>query len=359
MKPLNELTRAARIRRFRALAEAALTAYGLKNTHLKFLRFAGNILFRVYKSSPASVEAMNCPFKQGQYLLRIHDRHEQTTDAIKLEMAWLSAIREDLELPVPEPVKASTGNPIVQISIPGIPEMRDCTLLRWLRGRRITRNIQPRHFQAQGRIMAQLHNHAEKWAAPKGLIKRRYDYDGLFNDEVGAGLPNSEAWALLPDNLRRTYEAVARRARRIMDDLGGEPDIYGLIHADCGVDANLLFWKGEAQVIDFDGSGFGYYLYDLAIALEHCWDEPAYPQYLDSLLKGYAEFRHLPAEQLQHLDLFRAAFYVYMGLWTVAMDQTHLDSPNKLSRHQKWLGYGLRFIERYLERSNSVEKHLR
>ena len=144
-----------------------------------------------------------------------------------------------------------------------------------------------------------------------------------------------------------------------MDDLGKEPNVYGLIHGDCGVDANVLFWKGEAQVIDFDGSGFGYYLYDIALALEHCWDEPAYPQYLDSLLEGYAEFRPLPAEQLQHLDLFRAAFYVYMGLWAVAMDQTHPGSPNKLGRHEKWLGYGLRFIERYLERSGGAEKQLR
>jgi len=142
---------------------------------------------------------------------------------------------------------------------------------------------------------------------------------------------------------------VARKMKQVMDDLGENPEVYGLIHGDCGVDANVLFWKGKAQIIDFDSSGFGYYLYDLAIALEHCWEESAYSQYMDALLKGYTEFRSLPTEHLMYMDLFRAAFYVYMGLWTVAMDQTHPNSPNKVERHKRWLEYGLRFIERHIK----------
>lgn len=106
--------------------------------------------------------------------------------------------------------------------------------------------------------------------------------------------------------------------------------------------------EGRAHIIDFDGSGFGYYLYDLALALEHCRGERAYPQYRDALLKGYSECRSVPDEQLKHLDLFRTAFYVYMGLWTIAVNQTYPDSRNKSEWHKKWLDYGMRFIERYI-----------
>jgi len=349
VKPLNELTRLQTIRRFRSLAEVALAAYGLRDVRFEFLTVAGNVLFRVFELAPEPAGAEDYPFKEGQYLLRIHDRGEQATDAIRLEMEWLSAIRRDFELAVPEPVPALDGSLLVKVSAPRIPEKRACTLLRWLKGRRVTKSIRPCHFQAQGKEMAKLHSHASKWSAPIGLTKRRFDYDGLFNDDVGAGLPNSAAWLLLPHRYRRSFEVVSRKVKQVMDDWGTDPDIYGLIHGDCGVDANVLFWKGQAQFIDFDGSGFGYYLYDLALALEHCWEDKAYPHYLDALLKGYTEIRSLEPEQLKHMDLFRAAFYVSMGLWTIAMDETCPNSPRKLYRHKRWLEHGLRFAKTHIE----------
>jgi Ser/Thr protein kinase RdoA (MazF antagonist) len=349
VKPLNELTHLQTIRRFKSLAQVALAAYGLRDVRLEFLTVAGNTLFRVFEFAPEPARAEDYPFKEGQYLLRIHDRGEQATDAIRLEMEWLSAIRRDLELAVPEPVPALDGSLLIQVSTPGIREKRDCTLLRWLKGRRVTKSIRPYHFQAQGEAMARLHSHAAKWSAPTGLSKRRFDYDGLFNDDVGAGLPNSAAWLLLPHRYRQTFEVVSRKVKQVMDDWGTDPDIYGLIHGDCGVDANVLFWKGQAHIIDFDGSGFGYYLYDLALALEHCWEDKAYPQYLDALLTGYTQIRSLEPEQFKHMDLFRAAFYVSMGLWTVAMDETYPNSPRKLYRHKRWLEYGLRFLKTHIE----------
>jgi Ser/Thr protein kinase RdoA (MazF antagonist) len=350
MKPLHELTRLGTIRRFRELAGKALGLYGLSHAHLEFLTIAGNILFRVYKQPQTPHGGEDDLFEPGQYLLRIHDSREQKIDAIKLEMDWLSAIRTDTRLPVPEPVRALDDSFIVKVAVPGIPGERVCTLLRWLKGRRITKHVRPHHFLAQGRAMAQLHNHAEKWRASNHLVKRRFDYDGLFIDDAGAGIPNSVAWDLLPPRHKEAYSVVARKTKLLMDDWGRNPDVYGLIHGDCGIDANVLFWKGEARIIDFDGSGFGYYAFDVAIALEHCWDDPAYTLYLDSFLEGYTAFRSLTDKQLVANDLFRAAFYVHMGLWTMAMDQTIPDSPNKLARHRKWLGYGMEFIERYLDK---------
>ncbi|MDD3731972.1 MAG: phosphotransferase [candidate division Zixibacteria bacterium] len=358
MKSFDELTQLGAIRRFRQLAKEALALYGLNDSRVEFLAMAGNILFRVYELQPNLVKNEDSPFKSGQYLLRIHDSGEQKTNAILLEMEWLRSIRRDTGLPVPEPIQALDGRLLVSVSAPGIPETRDCTILRWLRGRRIKSHIRPHHYRLQGRAMAQLHNHAAKWSRLNNIDKRRFDYDGLFNDDAGAGIPNREAWALLPDSHRQAYEIIARRVRLVTDDWGKNSDIYGLIHGDCGIDANVLFWKGTAQIIDFDGSGYGYYLYDLALALEHCWDEPGYPQYQRALLDGYTEIRTLPAEHLPYIDLFRAAFYVYMGLWTVAMDQAFPDSSNKLNRHRKWLGYGMKFIERYLNRIGGTENSL-
>jgi Ser/Thr protein kinase RdoA (MazF antagonist) len=108
-----------------------------------------------------------------------------------------------------------------------------------------------------------------------------------------------------------------------MDAWGTGPDVFGLIHADLGVDANVLFRHGEARAIDFDDSGFGYWIYDLAIALEHCWEDPRLPEYRDALLNGYSKIRPLPENQLQHLQLFLMAFHVYWSLWAKAVIHLH------------------------------------
>ena len=293
-------------------------------------------LVRVYDPSPDPCKTGNGLFEEGQDLLRIHYPPYQTAGAIELELAWLASIRRDADLPVPEPVRTLDGRLFTKVSVAGIPGERDCSLLRWLKGRLLTRGVGPRHYRAQGRLMAQLHNHAAGWQPPPGLTKRHWDWAGFFDDVEGTHLTASEIWPLIPQPYVEPFQAVTRKVGKVMDAWGTEPDVYGLIHADLGLDANLLFWGGEARAIDFDDSGFGYWIYDLAIALEHCRDDAAYPQYRDALLEGYAEFRSLPQEQLDQLDLFLAAWDVYLSLWAAA--GAHL-----YPHHREW---ALRRLER-------------
>ena len=62
------------------------------------------------------------------------------------------------------------------------------------------------------------------------------------------------------------FDRVAARMRRVMMQLGDSADKVGLIHADLHLD-NALFWRDNVRVIDFDDCGFGYWLYDIAVAL--------------------------------------------------------------------------------------------
>jgi len=328
MKPYKELTYLGRARRMRRLASVALEAFGLAEARFKLVRVAGNTLFRVF--APQPTPAADDVHIDGQYMLRVHQPGYQAAGAIELELAWLAAMRRDANLPVPEPVPTLDGKLLTQVSIAGIPGERNCSLLRWVRGRFIPKNIRPHHYRAQGRLMARLHDHAAHWQIPPGLTKRHWDWDGLFKDVEGADMPESEVWALLPRRYHEHFKAVTKKVRRVMDAWGQGPDVYGLIHADLGVDANLLFWRGEARAIDFDDSGFGYYMYDLALSLEHCREHAEYPQFREALLGGYAEVRPLSQEQLEHYELFMAAFYVYLALWAAAMVPRHPEHREEL-----------------------------
>jgi Ser/Thr protein kinase RdoA (MazF antagonist) len=327
VKPFQELTYLGQMRRLRRLAEGALAAYGLADARLVLLRQAGNTLYRVVAPNAPASGTADDRYVPGRYLLRVHQHGYQTVEEIESEMDWLSAMCREARLPVPDPLSTLEGCLLTHVSTPGIPEGRHCTLLRWVKGQLRTATVRPEHYRAQGRLMGRLHTFASEWKPPPGFTKGCYDWNTLFGDDIIGRLTAAEVWSLLPQEHAQPFQVVAERAWHVMDAWGRSPDVYGLIHADLGVDANVLFWRGEARAIDFDDSGFGYWMYDLALSLEHCRAEVDYPRYRDALLGGYAEIRSLPEAQLAQLDLFLAAAYVYLGLWSAAV--AHLNPARR------------------------------
>lgn len=352
MKPFNELTRLGRIRRMRKLATTALAMYGINQAHFRLLRQAGNTLFRVRTSdlpTPGTEEEL---FEEGQYLLRVHEPGYQDPKAIDLELTWLAAMRREANLPVPEPMASLDGGWLVSVNVPGVPGTRNCSLLRWIKGRSIKNNFRFHHIKAQGRLIARLHQFSMQWQPPTGLCKRKLDWDGLFQDDVGSGMPNAEAWDLLSPPHHEAFSFVAERMRDVMEDWGQGPDVFGLIHGDMAMDDNLFFWHGEARAIDFDDSGFGYWVFDLAVAMDACRDDPAYQQYRKALLDGYAEFRSLPGEQSEQIELFLAGLQVYWNLWAVG--GVHL-YPDLLPEFSNRISRNAEFVMRYARREGGLE----
>ena len=344
MRSFDELSRLGRIRRMWTLAKVALMNYGVSEATYHLVRQAGNTLFRVKTCDLPTPEAPEGLFEEGQYLLRVYEPGYQEPQAIDLELTWLAAMRQEANLPVPEPVAAPDGRFLLPINAPGVPGTRYCSLLRWIKGRSVKNRFGPHHLRAQGRLMARLHQFSIQWQPPAGLSKRRFDWDGLFQNDVGSGIPNAEAWVLLSPIHRQAFSFVAEQLRQVMEDWGQDLDVFGLIHGDLGVDANLFFWHGEPRAIDFDDSGYGYWVFDLAVALDACRDDPAYPRYREALLDGYAEFRALPEKQAEQLELFLAGLQVYWNLWAVG--GTHL-YPSLLPEYGERIAQTADFVVRY------------
>jgi len=321
------------------------------SARLDLLRQAGNTLFRVRTDDEPDTGASGDLFEEGQYLLRVHQPGYQETEAIELELAWLTAMRREADLPVPEPLATLDGRWLLAVSHHAVPGTRNCSLLRWVKGRSVANCFRLHHFRTQGRLMARLHNFSARWQAPAGLRKRKFDWDGLFQNDVGSGMTNAEAWALLSPPNREAFSFVAERIRRVMEEWGQGRDVFGLIHGDLGVDANLLFWRGEPRAIDFDDSGFGYYVFDLAVALDVCRDDPSYPRYRDALLNGYAEFRSLPQRQAEQVELFLAGSQIYWNLW--ATGGTHL-YPGLRGEYSERIARTAEFVVQYADRQGGL-----
>ena len=300
--------RAARIRR---LAVRALDAYPLADRELRLIADQENTTFRVDATAPGG---------RDRFLLRVHRpaRHGRDVDsvaAIGSELDWLTALRAETDVLVPVPFRTIDGQLTTVAASPDVPEPRVCSVLRWMDGRVHSAAPRPVHLRRLGSVMARLHNHAGQWRVPPGFVRMRWDWETFFGDTMVYGGTNAaDVWELLPGGLRRKFARVASGMRRVMTHLGEGPGDFGLIHADLHLD-NALFWRGEVKIIDFDDCGFGYWLYDIAVALWELRYRDDYEDFRSALIDGYTRHRPLPPGGLAHLDDFIATREVAMGLW--------------------------------------------
>jgi hypothetical protein len=88
---------------------------------------------------------------------------------------------------VPEPVSTRDGALVTTASVPGVPEPRDCVVLRWVDGRFLRLQLDTKELERVGEFMAKLHRHAERFVAPPGFFRKRWDYGvPIFNGEINS-----------------------------------------------------------------------------------------------------------------------------------------------------------------------------
>jgi len=331
------VSRRAEIARLRRLAATALDAYELDDPRIVLVAHRENTTFRVTTSD------------HQEYLLRVHrpNRHGRGVDsaaAVRSELQWLDAVRAETFLAVPQPVRARTGELITTHTADGVVGSRVCSLLRWMDGRNHHRSARPVHLGRVGQTLAQLHNHAEAWRQPADFVRIRWDREAFFGDTLLYGeVDAAGAWELLPAKLRSDFERVAEHVSGIMRTLGEGPEVFGLIHADAHLD-NVLFDGGRACLIDFDDCGFGYRIYDVAVALWEYRHRPNYPEFHSALITGYTGYRPLADEEMRLIDSFIAAREVAFGLWFVGMAEQRSDMRSELPTELGFIERNLRLV---------------
>jgi len=288
---------------------------------MRLLRHEANTTFRV--------EAEGGPF-----VLRISRPDVHTAQTIESEMAWLSALRRETGLRVPEPVRSRGGSFVVVADDAGVPVPLACVLMRWLDGRFSDRRLTPAQLRRVGALEAHLHDHAESWAPPPGFQRPRVDTvtdAGKIASIAGSAaasfpgdhptrddaerclrlveaLISADAAALVADALDPVRETTRRLAQT--------PGSFGLIHGDLHYE-NFLFHDGAVRAIDFDDCGWGFHLYDLAVTLWELEERPRYCELRDALLDAYAERRALPHDHTTHLQALFVLRRMQMLTWAL------------------------------------------
>lgn len=312
-------SRRAQVARLRQVALAALERYALPEGRLRFVTHGENTTFRHDGAT-------------GSHLVRVHRplRHGRGVDsalAVRSELSWLRAIREETDLLVP-PVEAACGGAVAP-TVEAAGLTRVCSVLGWMEGRILERSARPVHLRRLGEAMARLHAHADAWTPPRDFVRIRWDHEAFFGDVMVYGETSAaDCWTLLPPELRARCEDVASRSV----DLFGAGVDEGLVHADLHL-GNALFHRGGVRLIDFDDCGHGPRLYDLAVALWEQRDEPGYKEYRDALVEGYLSRRDLDVRRLDDLVAVRQ---VAFALWFTGMAQVNPDFARRLESVHRW-----------------------
>ncbi|MBD1943184.1 phosphotransferase [Coleofasciculus sp. FACHB-712] len=275
---------------FLHLAIEALRNYGLENAQLTRLGGASNTNFKVDADDKS-------------YVLRLHTSAYHDRVAISSELAWLSSLQSETTLVLPKPIVNLNGELVTGVPADSKPETL-CTLMSWVEGK-----ISPTvdiltddQLAKVGSLMAQLHIHSQQFELSEGFKRQTFDeahfsgrlevlYTALSNTELDKSDLNS-----LKVNASHIITHFAQLERK--------QDSFGVIHADFH-SGNYLLCDEKVCIIDFDRCGFGFYLYDLALALMELEE-----QQRKAFLQGYETVKPLPADYTNLKQVFLCLAYL-------------------------------------------------
>ncbi len=242
--------------------------------------------------------------------LRLHRPGYQGRGGIEAELAWCAELAA-AGVPVAAPIRAVDGR--FTAGLPG----RVVSCVAWVEGEPLgaadaglSGSAVLAQAGAVGGLIARLHNAIDAGAAPGGR-RPAWDAEGLLGETPRWGrfwehpdLTPAEANLLLLAR-RRAFEALA------------EARDYGPIHADV-IRGNVILGPAGLTLIDFDDSGPGWRLYDLASALVQSFGDPLMGAQAVALVAGYRGERPLAADQAALLPLFVALRAFASAGWVVS-----------------------------------------
>jgi Ser/Thr protein kinase RdoA (MazF antagonist) len=297
----------ARLARLERLARAALDHWDLSSAPLSLLKYRENAIFQVTR-----------PDSGEHFVLRVHRAGYHDDAEIRSELQWMAALNE-AGVGAPHVVPAASGELFVTVQHAGVPQPRQCDLLRWVEGR-IIGDIQEGYvaeadeirssYRLTGELAARIHEHGQRWPQPRGFKRPHMDFDGLIGERAYLG-PYSACTLVTPARLL-VLDRAKEVIRGALTAFGKASDRYGLTHGDF-LPENLLRDGDTIRIIDFDDCGFGWHVMDVATSLMFLVGEPMYEPAFEGFVEGYRSVRPLPDEHLEMLPVFflaRAMTYI-------------------------------------------------
>ena len=298
------------------LAELADTALGL-------WPIGGQPRARLINLSENATYAVEGAADGRRYALRIHRPGYHSRAAIASELAWAQALRGDGVVCAPVPVPGRDGALIQSLAHPALGAPRRLVLFDWETGAEpVIGDDLSQLFGTLGGLAARMHRHARLWSRPPGFTRLTWD----FETSLGEAAPH---WGRWRDGLGLTPGAEALFARTValigrrLAAYGTGPERFGLIHGDLRL-ANLLVDGEAVKVIDFDDSGFGWFMYDAATPVSFHEEAPQVPELIAAWIDGYRQEAPLAEADAAEIPTFVMLRRLLLVAWIASHAETEL-----------------------------------
>lgn len=301
--------------RIEPLAQKALHEWGIGTAELELLKYRENAVYAITTD------------KSEKYALRVHRYNYHSDAELESELTWMKALNE-AGIYTPAVIPALDNALFKSVQSDSVPEPRQCDLLSWVDGEQLGSVEQGvagddaallQSYHQVGELAARIHNQANAWKLPAGFTRHAWNLEGL----VGEAPVWGRFWelpALSPEQqeiILRARELVRKR----LIDFGSASDRYSLIHADL-IPENLMLSGDTVMLIDFDDSGFGWHLFELATSLFFLMHDDRIDEISAATVQGYRKHRALPDEHLEMLPVFfLARGLTYLG-WAHTRSET-------------------------------------
>ncbi|MEM6987867.1 MAG: phosphotransferase [Pseudomonadota bacterium] len=304
-------------------AQAALSYWPLRVAEVALFAQRENQIFKVTGENGAS------------YALRLHRKGYQSHAALQSELHWMQHLHQH-GVRVPQPVPTASGTHLIHHDGYAID------LLTWLDGQPLGRTGAPLACEARsetffklGGTLAHVHRISDAWEKPREFERSAWDLDGLIGETPLWGR-YLDSPALRPAE-RDLLIAVRDKIRAELDRTTLD---YGLVHADA-VPENVLLSGDQPALIDFDDSGFGYRLFDIATAMIKHRKEADFATLESALIDGYRSVRPIDTTQL-------SAFYVLRAQTYIGWIMERIDEPGAAERQARVIAATMQCADAYL-----------
>ena len=241
----------------------------------------------------------------SKFALRLHRPGYSSKAEILSELQWMDYLANN-GFSVPAPLVSLKGNLLEDF------DGQIVSALAWMPGNTMKDTLadpdcnREAAFNTLGQTLARLHNISDKWSPPKGYARKRWDRDGLLGaspvwDRFWENPHLSQSDRSMLADLRQLTSANLSEIETTLD--------FGLIHADA-VAENVLYANGIPTLIDFDDSGYGFRLFDLATPLNREIRSPDYADIKAAMFEGYRLHRSLDTTHFALIALLRALTYL-------------------------------------------------
>lgn len=233
--------------------------------------------------------------------------------AVESEMAWLAALHSVEGVNVVDDIPTAAGPALAMIADEGGTSWA-CVCTSFVEGAVLENLPDPSAwYRTIGTWSALFHQHSRSWEKPEWFERFTWDTTDMVGEHPRWG--RWENAVLTPDEFT-LFKRAETQALAVIDRIPRTERTWGLIHADLRPSNIIAANDGTPTVIDFDDSGYSFFLYDYAAALSFVEHKPYAPKMAQEWVAGYQKVALLSASDLAAASALSMIRRLQMVGWT-------------------------------------------